>query len=103
MWHCVNAIRVSVNCAAAGPAFISKERSALPCWKAGGVGGDLDMCKPIISEGDIKVGGIPTSRLWFPRCLTNFMMADFSFTPPAQDTKCTEIYTDLHVPERSSL
>lgn len=71
--------------------------------KLGEVGGHLDMHKPIISGGDIKLGGVPTSRLWFPRCLTNFMMADFSFTPPAQNTKFTEIYTDLHVPERSSL
>lgn len=53
MWHCVNAIRASVNCAAAERALISKERSALSLWKAGG---DLDMYKPIISGGDLKLG-----------------------------------------------
>lgn len=67
------------------------------------VGGDLDMYKPILSGGDSKLGGVPTSKLSFPRCLKNFMMADFSFTPPAQNTEFTEIYTDLHVPEGASL
>lgn len=103
MWHCVNAIRESVNCAAAGLAFLSKKCSALSLWKAGGGGGRLDMYKPIVSGGDVKLGGVPTSRLWFPCCLTNFMMVDFSFIPPAQNTKLTEIYTDLHAPEGSPL
>lgn len=55
--------------------------------KLGEVGGNLYMYKPIISGGDIKLGGVLTSRLWFPCHLTNFMKADCSFTPPCTEHK----------------
>lgn len=37
--RCVNVTRASVNCAAAGHVFISKECSVLSLWKAEGSGG----------------------------------------------------------------